>query len=139
MYVGQRLNKGGKCERLTPLLSLNTQTELWLLLVKSVPPDFFPHLLGKKNTDTCGQKHTQAAQKHARIAIVIHSTVRFSMSYPVSAVGSCPNKGALHSFTELLSSVSDTKVFFLQAWKRRVGAATFIYPIPTGPQCLFSG
>lgn len=56
-------------------------------------------------THTCGQKHT-------RTAIVIHSTVRFSVSYPVSAVGSCPNKGALHSFIVLLSFVSHTNFFF---------------------------
>lgn len=34
---------------------------------------------------------------HARTTIVIHSTVRFDVSHPVSTVGSCPNKGDLHS------------------------------------------
>lgn len=48
---------------------------------------------------------------HTRPAIVIHSTVRFSVSYPVSAVGSCPKKGALHSFFCALSSVFDNNVF----------------------------
>lgn len=47
--------------------------------------------------------HETHKDMHAHTAIVIHSTVRFSVSYPVSAPGNCPNKGALHSFTLLLS------------------------------------
>lgn len=51
---------------------------------------------------------------HKNTAIVIHSTVRFSMSYPASAVGSFPNKGALHSFIVMHSSVSHTNIFSSQ-------------------------
>lgn len=53
--------------------------------------------------------HETHKDMHAHTAIVIHSTVRFSVSYPVSAPGNCPNKGALHSFTLLLSH----QLFFL--------------------------
>lgn len=56
---------------------------------------------GKVNRHISEQTHmsrTKNTCTHTRPAIVIHSTVRFSVSYPVSAVGSCPKKGALHSF-----------------------------------------
>lgn len=60
----------------------------------------------------CVQKHTRVTQKHIRTTIVIHSTVRFNVSHPVSTVGSCPNKGALHS-SLCCSHPSLTPRFFL--------------------------
>lgn len=82
--------------------------------------------VGKNHTHLWTQTHIHAP------AIVIHSTVRFSMSYPVSAVGSCPNKGALHSFTVLLSFVSHTNIFSSQSntsiLERESGRRYFLWP-----------
>lgn len=61
VYVGQRLNKGGKCVCLTLVISLNTQTEVPQVLVKLMQPCFLPFVGGGH---ICGQKHTQAAQEH---------------------------------------------------------------------------
>lgn len=65
VYVGQRLNKGGKCVWLALVISLNTQTELWYVLVKLMLPHFFPFVWGKKthtfvdrNTHTNHHCHT---------------------------------------------------------------------------------
>lgn len=62
VYVGQRLNKGGKCVCLTLVISLNTQTEVRQVLVKLMQPCFLPFVGRKKHI--CGQKHTRAAQEH---------------------------------------------------------------------------
>lgn len=127
------------------VISLNIQTEVWQVFVKLMPPCFLPLAWGK---NVSLDRNTHKLHKNTRTTIVIHSTVRFSVSYPVSAVGSCPNKGALHFFIVLLSSDSHKNIFFfpsqtLQSWKERMGAATFSDPIrmsdrkPT--KCFFTG
>lgn len=106
------------------VISLNTQTEQ--VLVKLKLPLFFHKKKKKKNNNIHLCKETQ---KHTRTTIVIHSTVRLSMSYPVSAGGSCPNKGALHSFIVLpsFSYVSHTSSFFFPSiLERESGRRCFL-------------
>lgn len=101
VYVCHRLNKGGKCvcvwHWLYPWIAVAT---------------FGDNVNVASFLSICVQKHTRVAQKHTRTTIVIHSTVRFNVSHPASTVGSCPNKGALHS-SLCCSHPSLTPRFFL--------------------------
>lgn len=111
MYVGQRLNKGGKCVRGADVGYILEYSNRAVAGFGECCLISF-HLWGKH---TFVDRNIDELHKNTHTAIVTHSTVRFSVSYPVSAVGSCPNKGALHSFIVLLSSISHTNVFFFPA------------------------
>lgn len=92
LHLWVRLNKSSMRVCVTLVISLKSCDNFWW---------FFP---------PCVYRNTWVAQKHTCTTIVIHSTVRFSVSHPVPTVGSCPNKGALHSFIVLFSSISHTNI-----------------------------
>lgn len=91
----------------TALASVCTWHWLYLWIAMAIFDDNFNASLF---LSICVQKHTHKGCTNTHATIVIHSTVRSSMSYPVWTVGSCPNKGASHSLIALFSFISHTNV-----------------------------